>query len=372
MLQNIFLNHVRSFFYAFFNGICMKNLFFFLFFAFTFTSSSTHPQNLFKDETTRTLCLITSLCEGLQESHIDPSPELPVGFTDDDIYNLWIDLLDLQSQDEDIQAAFSLYQEKYPQNCGLVVKRLDQCWEKYRTKSELLLQGAQSPIEKKIAPYLLPSSSHLSPILTKICQNFRVLASLDHLALAGFKILSIQPISHVIIASHHLLPCYLLKIYLDNNPFQTFNLPDWQRLVNRCEGAKNVRDLIKKKKMKYFSVPNKWLYSPPVFSVPEGTVLQPVMLITEDMQLVSPSENLNAWKTLITKDHLDELYCILSHGYASAYVGPNIPYTKTGKFSCIDTEYVKREVNLKQVLNFLSPEMQIYWKLLCRTAGKKR
>lgn len=42
-------------------------------------------------------------------------------------------------------------------------------------------------------------------------------------------------------------------------------------------------------------------------------------------------------------------------------VALNIPYTKKGNFSCIDTEYPKRNLNLNKIKLSLSPENQVYW-----------
>lgn len=336
----------------------------------------------------QSLSIICSLQECIQEKQ-NASSLHEFDFSDAEAAWLWEDLLGQNSEllcfNQANQYFYSALEQAQVEVKNALLDRAAEClqlgWIKLHpyleAKPEMLrmdfsssVAASKTNIEKKIAPYLLPKKHPFFSILGQICSGFRVLKDEEHLRLAGFQLLSVQPISHVSIATHSLVPGYLFKLYLDNNPFPQGNLPDWLRLVNRCEGAKNVRDLIQKKKLRYFSVPDKWLYAPAVFPADHSGLCQPVMLIVQNMNLVPPSDNLNAWKTVITPQHLKELYCILSHGFASAYVGPNIPYTVNGQFSCIDTEYVKRDVNLKQVLNFLSPEMQAYWKKLIKSGGR--
>ena len=57
----------------------------------------------------------------------------------------------------------------------------------------------------------------------------------------------------------------------------------WEWLIQRCEGADNIRNLIKEKNLKYFSVPDKWIYVLPTSSKKtekrDKTTMQP--LVTE-------------------------------------------------------------------------------------------
>lgn len=220
----------------------------------------------------------------------------------------------------------------------------------------------------KMHPYLLPVTHPIKSTLDAICSPFRILENENMFHSAGFSTLVVQPTSRIRVARHPFIPGYLVKVYLDDYP-PNRGLTGWERLINRCIGADNVRKLIKKKKLVHFSVPNKWLY-PPAFFLPAQSTIQPVVLVVTDMNIVSVEESVEAWKSKITHQHLDQLYCILSHGFASGFLPFNIPYCKDGKFACLDTEHPKRKVNYGMVKQYLSPEMQLYWGELVRKGGK--
>ncbi len=220
---------------------------------------------------------------------------------------------------------------------------------------------------EEIAPYLLPSDSTLQAPLDAIFSDPSVLDNPHTFKHAGFKILFEQPKSFIIVASHPLLKGYLVKCYLNSEHRRWKREPGWKWLVKRCQGAENVRQLIQRKDLRLFVVPDKWLYPLPN---PDDSAEQKMILIVTDMKLVSHSDSEYAWKHKITREHLKELYCILSHGFSSTFLPGNIPYTKKGKFACIDTEVPKRKHNYNAVREFLSKEMRAYWDELVRSGGK--
>lgn len=223
-------------------------------------------------------------------------------------------------------------------------------------------------------PYLLPLNHPVKKTLDKICLHSRIILNPETFKESGFHVLHHQRISKIRVASHPELNGYLVKVYLDCETVDLKKTPGWLRLARRCEGAKNVRDLIKRKGLKHFTVPRKWLYFPPVDHLPEGytrKTMQPALLVVTDMNIVSLEESLDAWWNKISTEHLDELYCILSHGFASAYLPFNIPYCKNGKFACVDTENPKREVKVKIARPYLSPEMLAYWDRLTQDKEEK-
>jgi len=226
-------------------------------------------------------------------------------------------------------------------------------------------------MQKIMKPFCLPLNHSLVAILENIFSQSRAIENEQTFSNAGFITLFAQDTSFICVARHPLLSGYLVKVYLDNETRRREGIPGWQCLVNRCEGAANVRNLIKKKKLKYFTVPDKWIYPLPVPPKALPTrKLEPVILIVTDMKLVSPDESEEAWKNKITTKHLDELFCILSHGFSSCSLVWNIPYTKSGKFACIDTEYPKRKFKYEQVKKFLSTPMKAYWDQLVKSGGK--
>lgn len=200
--------------------------------------------------------------------------------------------------------------------------------------------------------FFLPSDHWLRAALDDIFIKYP--AALDNqkaFAKAGFITLYRQHNS-MMVAKHPSLPGYLVKVYLiadHKSKEQTLH-----RFTDRCKGAENIRLLIKKEKLRYFTVPDKWLYTYP-------EELGVTILVVTDANLVTREESDNAWKTKITRKHLKELYTILSNGFASCYLTYNIPYTKDGTFSCVDTAYAnKRRHRYYHVKNYLSEKMKSY------------
>jgi len=228
-------------------------------------------------------------------------------------------------------------------------------------------------MRKMMRPYCIPLDHPLKASLDTIFSQSRAIENEPAFANAGFVTLFAQPISYLRIARHPLLPGYLLKVCLDNETRQKKGIPAWQWLVNRCKGAENIRKLIKEKKLRYFTVPDKWIYPLPVNpmpALPNGQSQQPVILVVKDMNIVSARQTRDIWKNKITTRHLDELYCILSHGYSSCFLVGNIPYCKNGKFACIDTEYPQRQLIYKKIKRYLSEDMNAYWDKLIKSGGK--
>lgn len=218
-------------------------------------------------------------------------------------------------------------------------------------------------------PYLLPIYHPAKPILDRLFANGRVTQNADTLAEAGFITVSVRPFSFCMVVKHPDLPGYLLKIYLDSESRIKLRKEGWEWLVLRCEGAAKVRDIIRQQNLKHFSVPDKWLYPLPAVA---GKCAQPVVLLVTDMNLVSQEETDQVWKTKVTPELLRELYHVLRVGGASCHVGWNIPYTKKGQFSCIDTEHPDRRPNFKAVKQYLSEEMALEWdKIVKKNANKK-
>lgn len=222
----------------------------------------------------------------------------------------------------------------------------------------------QNKMKKQMRPFLLPLNHPCKPILDRIFNRSRAIENELAFAQSGFETLLTTHASYLTVARHPCIPGYLFKVYLDSELRLKNERAGWEWLVDRCKGAQNVRKLIKKKRIRHFIVPDKYIYPLPAEPSPvllSGQPRQPILLLVTDMNLTSRLESVNAWKNKITKEHLDELYLILSHGYASAGLIDNIPYTESGKFACVDTEYVKRKINYRMARSFLSEEMKRYW-----------
>lgn len=223
--------------------------------------------------------------------------------------------------------------------------------------------------KKTIRPYLLPWNHPKKPYLDAIFLNQRATMNPESFADAGFISHHIQFRSFIHVASHPLIPGYLVKVYLDSELRSRRNIPSWQWFANRAKNAKAIDNVIKSKKLKYFTVAKKWIYPLPINPAPPndlGYLRKNVILLVKDMNLVSKSENLLAWKTVITKKHLDEFYTIITSVGGSSYRPDNVTYTKNGKFAFIDTEYTNKSPDYRSILPYLSPKMAAYWKKLIK------
>ncbi len=203
-----------------------------------------------------------------------------------------------------------------------------------------------------VEPFLIALDHPLKEALDDIFTKSRVIKDRKTITNAGFTIHKDQLYSFIIITKHPDLPGVLQKIYLDTEKNKKSSRPGWLSLTRRCMGAANVRALIKEKGLKYFVAPDKCLYLLPMPAdkrVAKNETIQPVILLATDMQIVSNAETINVWKNLVTHAQLDELSCIISHGLASSGLVRNIPYTKSGKFACVDTEKPEKTPNYSKV-----------------------
>lgn len=217
-----------------------------------------------------------------------------------------------------------------------------------------------------MADYLIPLDHPIKAALDSIFSQSRVLENERTLVDAGFEVLvPPYPNSYIIVARHPLVPGYVFKLNLDSETRSRENLPHWTWLVNRCEEAKKIRRAIKQKKIRHFSVPDKWLFVPPAYPFSSALKPQPVIVVETDMELVSVEESEHMWRYGIKTKHLDELYSIMKHGYGGRgvrYLANNVAYTKNNKFAFIDTEGPQaKDLNLKPIKKYLSKEMQKYW-----------
>jgi hypothetical protein len=228
-------------------------------------------------------------------------------------------------------------------------------------------------VKKEMAPYVISDHHPMKRQLDAIF--FKVRATQDEKTFlhCGFVPLSIRLQTYVYVARHPRLPGYLVKAYLDTELREKMHKPSWKWLVRRCEGASEIRRVIQQKKIKHFTVADKWIYPLPAYPLPpqdEAHTRHFALLLVTDMDLVSPEENLQAWKELITPEHLEELYLIISRAKGASYRPDNIAYTHQGQFAFIDTEYPAEGPDYKSIQPYLSEEMRAYWKQLVKSRGK--
>jgi len=218
---------------------------------------------------------------------------------------------------------------------------------------------------ERMRPYLLLKDHPAKAILDRIFHSSRASFDDESLISAGFKIKYKQPRSFIRVVSHPKLNGYLLKIVTDVEMRQKNGKPDWHWFVNRCVGVKKIQDAISQHKIKYFVAPKKWIYPLPIYPYPENAnvsnIRKIMVLLVEDMNLTSKEANLIAWKTEITKKHLDELYLIIKQVGGRSYRASNIPQTKQGTFAFIDTEYPRSSPDFNTIRSYLSSGRRSYW-----------
>lgn len=338
------------------------------------------------------VCTSGSLLYSLDKCE-DVSEEETIPFSEEDIYGLWSKL---QTEEKDpevaarVQEAFEEYlQEQEHQldgdkaraaasreRCVRLIRGLWLEYLKAEPQSSLYSQASLNDFDSNpyitseaknlIKPWLISSKHPLVPILNGIFQKQRAILDRESMEAAGFDILTpYVSRSFITVARHPLMPGYLMKAYLDNELRRKLDRSHWRWLVARCEGAKKLRNTIKGLKSRYFTAPQKWLY--PLPAKPGPSSGDPrynrkyVVLIVEDMCILSQYDNEAAWKTRITPKHLDELYRIISLAGGGSYRPDNIPMTTSGKFAFIDTEYPDKKPNYGTIRRYLSSDMKEYW-----------
>lgn len=231
-----------------------------------------------------------------------------------------------------------------------------------------------STIKKAIAPYLISDLHPLKQELDDLFGKERITRNRAAFMKSGFEILDEGIRSFIVVARHPLLPNHLVKCYLDTEKREKWNQPSWSWLVNRCEGATKIRNIIEEYGIKHFDVARKWIYVLPLLesSMPFKSCYtrHPALILVTDMHLVPEKENLYAWENFVTFETLNELYLIITLAKGSSYRPDNIAYSYSGKFCFIDCEYPSRGPDYKRITKYLNPKMQAYWNYLVKNGLK--
>lgn len=228
-------------------------------------------------------------------------------------------------------------------------------------------------VKKELRPYIIPETHPMKKTLDEMFFSMRMTQDVQTFRQSGFKTLRVGPRSYVHVAAHSNLPSYLVKAYMDNELREKGKNPSWHWLVKRCEGAAKIRKIIKQKQIQHFTVASKWIYpfpenpAPPAFP---GYTRHLALLLVKDMKLAAKKKNYDAWLHVITKEHLDELYIIISRARGSSYRPDNIAYTIKGNFAFIDTEYPSKGPDYSSIRKYLNVDMQEYWDYLIKNGGK--
>lgn len=229
-----------------------------------------------------------------------------------------------------------------------------------------------SKAKQKMRPFLISDQHPMKGILDSLFLNKRVTLNHQTFQEAGFSIIAEGPRSHVLVTRHSLLPGYLVKAHLDTELRKKRKKESWYWFAMRCQGAAKVRQVIQKYRLKHFVVADKWIYPLPAEPSPPRSIKYTrhlAVLLVTDMDLAPDTQNYQAWRSIITREHLDELYLIISRAKGSSYRPDNIAYTNHNQFAFIDTEYPSQTPDFKNIRKFLSSDMQDYWDRIVRRGG---
>ena len=219
------------------------------------------------------------------------------------------------------------------------------------------MHGTSANIEKQ---YLLPEDHPAKASLDTIFSFDDVLESLDTLKVAGFIAPELRP-KQLVIGVHPCLKGYLLKLYLNENP-----IDEDAQWLKRIDGAQLIQSAITRLGYQsMMSVPKKWIYI-----IPDKKMMgkkKRSLLVVEDMHLVSSDDNAYFYQNQVTCKQLEALVRIfIECRLVDSLIIDNVPLTKNGKISFIDTEHAGKSLLIWMRINkfakYLSPEMSKYWK----------
>lgn len=221
--------------------------------------------------------------------------------------------------------------------------------------------------ENPPASYYLSDTHPLKQTLDVLFSTSRVLLNEKSMKNAGFIISKPRPFTNLIIASHPALPGYIFKLYLDAQRLHKHK-PELDFWMMRIQGALAVRYTIETFQLQNLvKVPQKWLYQlPKKPKGKKGYTKRQYILVEEDMDLVSSEDNERLWKSdYITPDLLDAIYIILSNvGLRDCTKPDNLPFSRDGRVSFIDTQSHGEKVQFKRLESWLSPLNKQYWSKL--------
>jgi hypothetical protein len=217
-------------------------------------------------------------------------------------------------------------------------------------------------MKRMINPYLLPTDHPAYSAMGTIFSHSGIIKNKKSVRKAGFKILFSQKKSHIYVLKHPLLRGYLLKVYLDSERKIPKGMPGWKRLTMRCVVAEKIKSIIAKHNFRCFIVADKWVYPIPADGFGSGSSQQqPVVLLAKDMNIYNSKTSAMAWRKRAGYETMRELFEIFRRGYGSAFLVGNLPYTHSGRFAFIDTEFGKRRLPMVHLSRYFSPRMRTYW-----------
>lgn len=262
---------------------------------------------------------------------------------------------------------YSLNRDKVPLMIK-VRKMTEGKWDKWIEEKKLVeypKKGVQQSNKDRLHEYDLPSDHLVRKKLDHLFESKdRVISDEALLANAVFEVMpKIKVTQQVTLATHPLIEGFIFKIYIDSQ----FLISDYPCFTRRIEGAKLIKNLIKKHHYSHlFRVPNKWLYKLPNSPPPKWVVFDNVkshILVIERLDTLSLKENTLKWYQMNSKELLDSILQIAIEAKALILSQNNLLWCKDGTLAIIDTESVNMEkIPFSTLDNALNPTMKKYWK----------
>lgn len=225
-------------------------------------------------------------------------------------------------------------------------------------------------IWETVKPYFLPENHPVKPKLDRMFSKTRVTLTSETFKKEGFKRNKPGTFNRVMASSNPNLPGYFIKAFADT---ELTIQQDWQKWINRIEGAKSIKECIRRNGYQsLFKVPNKWIYPLPIHPSPPRSskyLRKNFILVAEDMRIYDHDTNEKKYHDQMSHKRLKALYTVLQEEglYDSVYAF-NIPFSKDGKMAFIDTEHHhKWPVPFHKFNRYFSSETQKYWKKLIET-----
>lgn len=218
-----------------------------------------------------------------------------------------------------------------------------------------------------VYPYLLPDDFEIKGKLDEIFSHGRVILNSSSLLKAGFTTSKTRSFSRIVVTKHPDFPGYVFKIYLDDESYKSNEVAQ-RFFLRRIKGALTIQNVIDKNNLQdLFKVPKKWIYVlPDAIKAKKKYSYKSFILVAEDMHILSKEENKKAWKSSqVNKNTLIGLHHILKDaGLLDCTHIDNIPFSKDGKITFIDTEVYGVEesrVPFKRLKKALSSKMRHFW-----------
>lgn len=227
------------------------------------------------------------------------------------------------------------------------------------------LSKNQEAVIKGVEDNFLPDDHPIKLRLDSIFTSTRALSSTAAFHKAGFYN-SKERRKGLIVTGHPDTPGYLFKLYLE-----TSETDEKEQCLKRINGANLIRNALDNYSLHHImKVPQKWVYAVPDYNIKQrGKFPKKYLLVVEDMNIFGDDENRKLYKKIITPEHLDALFIVLTTCLLSDSTWlPNIPFSHDGRIAFIDTEFAGNSQTiwsrLGRMNKNLSPEMRNYWTAL--------